>query len=194
MDKIKNHLYIAEGSTTSGNKKNSHDPSTLQFSLHHKENKYALKIKKCFESLNCKVNIINRTESKTKVILISNIDLCDAFINLFGKHCQNKHIPRILLDLPIKKLEHIWQGVMDGDGYKKENSLHQTSNQLVWDMFEMSMRLGKFPLIYSKIKQNSRKDSYIIGFGKNGKHFQRCYNKGLYLTPIKKIEKIKNHL
>ena len=60
---------------------------------------------------------------------------------------RNKTIPAELLNLPLDRLEHVWEGVLDGDGTNGYDQCHQTSEVLALQLVEIALRRGGVPTV-----------------------------------------------
>jgi hypothetical protein len=157
-------MYLAEGNSFRGG---------IKFSLHKNETRYAHRILSIFEK---ELNIIGSTfNQKTStgeslLVHICNTDLSEIFPTLFGSGCQNKKIPREILDLSKNKCESLLQGILDGDGSKRDNSLHQTSKQLMMASYEIALKVGFYPSMGLRSTPINKKQVYIMtptkGLGK----------------------------
>jgi len=148
-------MYLAEGSSFRGG---------IKFSLSREEENYANKIIKTFEeTIGVSGSKFYQTTSsgKSLIVTISKTDLEHSFKKLFGRGCQNKKIPRQLLDLPPKKLNYLLRGVLDGDGSERDDTLGQTSKQLNMDCFEIALKIGRYPTT-SKHSLKNKKPVYKL--------------------------------
>ncbi len=134
-------LYIAEGHATPKTNK-------ITFSLHAKETGFVDRIKSFAES--CGYGRSSRTGGVTVTdasangiqVSINSKILNQWFPEWLGRGAKNKAIPQELLRLPAEKLIHLAQGIMDGDGRKRDGSIMQTSEILALQLVEVSRRLG----------------------------------------------------
>jgi intein/homing endonuclease len=165
-------MYLAEGNTFRGG---------IKFSLHKEEKDHAKRILSAFKN---ELNLIGSTFNQTTttgeslLVRICNSDLSDIFPKLFGSGCENKKVPRELLDLPTEKCKYLLKGILDGDGSTKNGYLGQTSKQLMMDSYELSLKVGYYP---------------SMGLTKTPKEKKQVYNMNPTIKGDGK-DKINNHL
>ena len=173
-------MYLAEGNSFRGG---------IKFSLHKKETNYAKRILSVFKKeLNLNGSTFNQKTPTGEALLvhICNTDLSDIFPKLFGSGSHNKKIPRELLDLPKDKCKSLLRGVLDGDGSSRDDTLGQTSKQLMMDGYELALKVGYYPSMGLIKTPKGKKQVYtmypaIKGYGK--------YKTNNHLiSPINKIE------
>ena len=107
------------------------------------------------------------------------------FFKQFGKGAYNKSIPKWMLEYSPKYLKHLFDGLMDSDGYK-DKIYHTVSEKLVAGFSELCIKLSLKASVgkrHSMNFLNGRKiegDSYYIVVSKTTKSISR-----------KKIKKVK---
>jgi putative DNA primase/helicase len=173
-------MYIAEGNSFRGG---------IKFSLHKDETDYVKRILDCFEKeLGLKGSTFNQVTPTGESLLvhICNSDLADVFPILFGKGCENKKVPREILDLPIEKCKSILQGIIDGDGSTRDSSLGQTSKQLMIDTYELALKVGYYPSMGLIKTSANKKQGYMMYPGTKG-HGKAKLNNHL-ISPINRID------
>jgi putative DNA primase/helicase len=144
-------MYLAEGNAFRGG---------IKFSLNRSEEAYADRIISFFKTIGLTgTKFYQETNTgKSLLVHICSTDLSYKFPLLFGKGCQNKKIPRELIDLSNNKCLSLLQGVLDGDGHKTRSGyiLGQTSKQLMIDCYELGLKIGYFPSISNYTPLNKR--------------------------------------
>jgi intein/homing endonuclease len=182
-------MYLAEGSSGTRH---------ICFSLHKNENEFQKKIINFFEKMGFNSTVRNCSENGVN-IEVHSTTLSEWFPDLFGKHCYEKQIPQILINLPDKKIEALIQGIYDGDGNKKVNEIWQSSKILALQIIELLHRLGKQPLLRFQQSNfltqcsNKRKLCYIVSWEEETLIHQNRKNRWNFktelLTKVKKTSK-----
>lgn len=94
-----------------------------------------------------------------------------SYLRQFG-HSHEKFIPREILDLHPRHLEHLFEALIDGDGSRTNESncnYCTNSRQLADDVSEMGLKLGWVPLIREIDTQKyyvGAKPAWVVGFVK----------------------------
>lgn len=93
-------------------------------------------------------------QQNSKGFTICNKQLADYFMQ-FGKSYE-KYIPRNLLDLPVRFLERLYDGLMRGDGSKVGNrwTYFTTSSRLADQVQELIIKLGYNASISVSVSKN----------------------------------------
>ena len=133
-------MYLAEGST--GTRK-------VLFSLHQKEVEYQERLVRLFESYGYHPVVRSGyyEDGQGVQVEVYSSMLSEWFPIWLGHGCQNKTIPAELLNLPLDRLEHVWEGVLDGDGTNGYDQCHQTSEVLALQLVEIALRRGGVPTV-----------------------------------------------
>lgn len=145
-------LFCAEGCCSQG---------TLTFSLHEDEKEYIQRLHDIFENLGFKVTVSKKVGSKGISVKVYSTQLSEWWAQWIGSGSENKKIPDELINLPISKIFHVAQGIIDGDGCRKYDSLNQTSAVLALQMAEISLRIKGHPSIVIQ-KKKGKKTCYIL--------------------------------
>ena len=84
-----------------------------------------------------------------------------VFCSQFGIGAINKHIPQEILDLDIKYLKPLLQGILDSDGCFSNNKykVSSISKQLVYNIGELVLKIYKIPY---QIRKNIKPKKHII--------------------------------
>lgn len=144
-------IYLAEGSSYNGR---------VSFGLHRKEIEYANRIISFFSEQGYKCEL--RTfEGNGIEVNVHSTTFARWFAEWLGKGCANKSIPSVLLNLDDERLQHVIDGIMDGDGYIEGNFLGQTSPLLALQVAELSLRRNGKPSISCWTREN-KKDIYGV--------------------------------
>jgi len=133
--------YIAEGST---------HRAYVRFSLGNHEKEFAQEIAELFKkTFNVDAAIHNRRKGRNGIeVTACNSILANVFENLCGKGAENKHIPFVLQQLPVKKQQVLLQAIFKGDGHfvKNERKFITTISRTLADQAtDILLRLGFFP-------------------------------------------------
>lgn len=196
-------LWFAEGSLM----KNNGNFSGIRITLSQDEEQDAktwLEIMSSKFGLNGKIYFSQNTRNnKTAKWLTVNLhsSVLGAFFSSFGIGCKVKEIPQWIINLPISKLHKFLDGMLQGDGSKKEHGsnritlanpklllqLYQIGLKLELDMsLQMQEKAGKlastshvYTLLFTKYHQSSNRF----------KHSAIKFNDGLAYSPIRTIEK-----
>ena len=146
-------LYIAEGS--SGDR-------SITYSSHREETDYQNRIKSLFDSLGYSTRLIHRDDKPNSAwIVISSSVLSEWLPDWLGRGSENKHIPAELMNLPIAKLQYLYQGILDGDGCDRGNDLKQTSKILALQVNEIARRMGVSATI-QRAHEPGKKESFTV--------------------------------
>jgi hypothetical protein len=147
-------FYCAEGSTSTGQ---------INFATHYKEHEYRSRLRRVFEQLGCGVREQDRREFGGQCVALYaySTQLSLAFSKWFGRGCENKALPPELLNLPLRKIVHVLQGVLDGDGCERFNSIGQTSPLLAQQIVEIRLRMKGHPMLSSKAA-GGKKDVHTV--------------------------------
>lgn len=146
-------LYLAEGCSTG--KTTMGTPNTVSIDQKLDSKEKITKIEKMLSKLPFKISIYDYLSSSYKTQMrsfhINNVQLA-SFLKQFGKS-KNKFIPRWILELPPSNLQHLYEGMMLGDGsISKFGAMYTTSSkQLADDFQELVFKLGKF----ANVRENS---------------------------------------
>jgi len=99
-------------------------------------------------------------DRSTYKLIFSNKELGE-FCEQFGMGAINKHIPQWVLDLDIKYLEPLLEGILDSDGCYSKNTYKVTSisEQLVYNIGELVLKLKRLPY---HIYKTTRPSTHII--------------------------------
>ena len=126
-------------------------------------------------------------DRSTYKLIFSNKELGE-FCEQFGMGAINKHIPQWVLDLDIKYLEPLLEGILDSDGCysKKTYKVTSISEQLVYNIGELVLKLKRLPY---HIYKTTRPSTHIIEGRCVNQHctYQitcrdiSCYNDDLYV-------------
>lgn len=150
-------LYIAEGHSAQG---------MIAYSLDCDENEYVERIRRCFEPMGFKVTRQDSAGSATSrsiQVCVYSTQLSEWWEKWIGKGSSNKSIPCELLNLPSDKLSCVIEGVLNGDGCDRFDTLYQTSSMLALQVVEAGLRVGGVPsLSIPAIKQLNRKQVYSV--------------------------------
>lgn len=132
-------MYIAEGS--SGTRK-------INFALHRNETEYQQRLIDFFtrHGFNTKL-VLRDSKPNSAWVEVYSATLASWFPQWLGSGSHNKEIPAELLNLPLSKVEGVWQGILDGDGHNSREQLGQTSPTLALQMSEIAMRRGGEPSV-----------------------------------------------
>jgi phage/plasmid-associated DNA primase len=173
-------MYLAEGNPFRGG---------IKFSLHKEEKDYAKRILDCFKNeLNLNGSTFNQVTPTGESLLvhICNSDIGEIFPIVFGKGCENKKVPREVLDLPIDKCSSLLRGILDGDGSSRNDHLCQTSKQLMIDTYELSLKVGYYPSMGLGKQKENRKQVYNMFPGTKGLGKTKINNH--LVSPINRID------
>ena len=92
------------------------------------------------------VDVLNRMGFKAycngRNVIVSNKQLYEA-CKQFGKHCENKTIPRWMLSANKELLGVLFDSLMAGDGDADGGKYSTTSPQLKDDFMEVALKMGK---------------------------------------------------
>jgi hypothetical protein len=149
-------LYLAEGSSSD---------RVLQFSLHGDEAEYQARVIDYFQNeLGIRVAYAPKREGWNGVqLLIRNATLARFFSHWLGRGAANKAIPAELINLPLERLRHIVQGILDGDGCERFATFSQSSPMLALQVTEFMLRDGHDPSISKFTRSNpDHSDTYTI--------------------------------
>ena len=138
-------LFIAEGSTS---------PSGAIWTLHFDETEYAERLRALFTGLNYPVRYQEYPERRMRNVIVGSRMLARWLADQCGKGSHNKHVPDALTLLPVEKMSHLVQGVMDGDG--SGDILGQTSSRLAQEMAEFARRKNLHPTLSVSTPENKR--------------------------------------
>ena len=172
-------LYLAEGS--SGTRQ-------IQYSLHEKEIEYVDRLTRLFEGLGFTTSLKTKEGNKGVQLDIYSTTLSEWFPHWLGHGCENKAVPSELMNLPIGKLNHIMQGVWDGDGGRTFGDLGQTSRLLAMQVAEWTLRRGLTPTQAPSSRPN-KKDVYTTR-GLFHEINQNWTLEGRQLTQIKSLREV----
>mgnify|MGYP001268554576 CR=1 FL=1 len=98
------------------------------------------------------------------------------FFSRFGKGAENKYIPKEFLDYDASLLIHLFDGLMDSDGYWKTKSFSTISDQLANNICELAIKIGYYPNKQRKVSESyfeGRKiqgESWAINFSESRKY------------------------
>lgn len=147
-------MYLAEGSTST---------RSINFSLHRDEVAYQERLRSTFEHLGYNVSVsLSASKQQSAVVEIHSSTLAEWLPRWLGHLSHNKSIPAELLNLPDEKLDHVVQGVLDGDGGKTHQRLFdQTSPHLAMQVSEYTLRRGGCPSAFAADRPE-RKRSYTV--------------------------------
>ena len=138
-------MYIAEGSSTENH---------VQFSLSLKEKDFANRIISFFQKHGFNPRIRKDLQNYGGlVVVISSRMLAIWLREWVGHGCDKKIIPSELFNLPNEKIKYLIQGISDGDGHDKTNTLHQTSLHLALQVVEIGLRMRCCPT--NSLRDNS---------------------------------------
>jgi len=163
--------FLAEGNIQEKPSRNF-----ISFSLNINEEDIAKDIQKiCRKLFNLEVTIRKEEKRNVLIVFIYNSQLSRIFKQLFGNGAQNKKIPKLVMDLPIKKQESLVYGMWKGDGYININrtgpraGYSTISYNLIQQLKLLLLRQGIIPSIYEekekKVKGINHKKSYRIHVG-----------------------------
>lgn len=140
--------YLAEGS--SGDR-------SINFASHRKETAYQSRLIKYFESQGFGTKLVHREDkSNSAWVNVYSSTLAEWLPDWLGKGCDTKYIPAELMNLPIEKLAHVYEGYLSGDGCKNWNNAKTTSPILALQIAEIGRRLGARPSIQTEHIINKR--------------------------------------
>jgi predicted SAM-dependent methyltransferase len=129
--------WVAEGSA-------DHETGNVTFTFHEKELEFANDVQRLLNKCFGLESVHNHyPESKTRVVLCSNVALADFMIGTFGKYSSERRVPEEIMRshrFCMKSfLKHYWRG----DGSKHgEYKFSTTSKRLAHDLRWMLIRLG----------------------------------------------------
>lgn len=168
-------MYLAEGSTS---------VRTVNFALHQDEVLFQDRLRAFFHRYGYASFLIPGNGQGVSV-QIHSTTLAQWLPILLGHLCYNKHIPEEWMHLPVDKTWALIQGIYDGDGWKAENEITQTSKVLALQLVELLHRVGEQPLVRQQVarkrtpKGNLRRTAYCVSWA--GRDFRHANRKGRWL-------------
>lgn len=118
---------------------------------------YSLSVKYIKGAYNCTI-IKTTAEKPFKTILRE--------LGLFGKYSYEKHIPKEYLNASLSAREHLYQGLINTDGYVINGKLDEystSSEQLAKDFLELGRSIGKVLSIKSRVPIYEHKGEKLEG-------------------------------
>lgn len=115
-------LFIAEGSF--GRYKNG-KANCVNFSLHSDEIDFAERIDKALSEIGVRKSrrYDRKPDRNSLEVVVGSVELANKFESMFGSGCRNKRIPIEILQWPSELRLAFVQGVVDGDGSVKNNTV-----------------------------------------------------------------------
>jgi radical SAM superfamily enzyme YgiQ (UPF0313 family)/ribosomal protein S8 len=136
--------YISEGSTSLNIKR--HNSINVTFSLNKNEKEFAEDIKEAISS-SFKLRTTTTIQDNCIHINVSN-SVIGRFFENFGTDAKEKQIPEFLIHLPYKKLKHVIEGIINGDGsiYNKRGfEIATSSRKLAYQLINVFLAEGFVP-------------------------------------------------
>lgn len=144
------------------------------------------------------------TEERTAYKLQFTNKELGTFLQQFGEGAINKHIPQEILDLDIKYLKPLLDGIMDSDGSISNNlyRLGSISEKLVYNVGELVLKIYNVPyhITFTKRKPITKienrvvnqKDSFQVDYRINNEHNVdlNYTDENYYYSKIRGINKI----
>jgi intein/homing endonuclease len=180
-------LFLAEGDYYRGG---------IRFSLHREETDYAERVQDTFKKIGLKVSIFRRGENGLQAIC-SKTDLVHIFKDLFGVHCDNKHIPKEFLNLSKNQQIALLNGIYCGDGIKSDiprKTITLTSKTLSLQMFNIALNLKLYPRFSYLPTKEDRKQAYTVFWARDenktsthGRTYETINGIEYYIVPVKNV-------
>lgn len=186
-------LFIAEGSINASGR-------NVVFTFAYKEASYAKEVEKVAKGLGFKAQMYPVKSRHRLDVVISSVALVRLMVALCGQGCANKHVPFEWMSLPLKKLDVLFQAVIDGDGCKIGSRIvvDVTSECLTTQMWDWAVKKGFRPS-WSENNRASKRKNYIISWSKKAKEWDKPsrkwrklhskYYKSKYAFLIKSVTK-----
>lgn len=193
-------MYLAEGS--SRGEKDGHRVGEITFSLNIEEESICDKLIKIMSRYGYSKHSVSKNgEHHTIQLSFYGKNLDNLFEESCGRYCHLKKLhPRFMFIEPILQ-KNILIGWMDGDGYfdvvRNRMVGVSTSNELIRQMYHISIRCGIRPNVTKRWKQEGKKDCWDLTFQKNPNENNnyRGYIDGNFIWgKVRNIEKVPQYL
>lgn len=140
-------LYLAEGSA---------GKRSLNFALHQKEVEYIDRLERLFQGLGYTTTTSVRDGHLGAWVDVYSTTLATWFPAWLGSGSHNKALPTEILNLPVERLAHAIQGILDGDDCKESEQFGQTSLILALQVAEYFWRSGQSASIYAEFPEGKK--------------------------------------
>jgi len=92
-------------------------------------------------------SIYERKTVKAAELHIYSIELAKWFKGWFGTGAHSKHVPEVLMNLPLDQTKVLLKGYIDGDGYRRRNRNEwiTVANSLISQVAILVLKLGHSP-------------------------------------------------
>lgn len=159
--------YLAEGTTISDH--------YLSFTFNYKEREYINDVKQLLKKYFGKTPIEYPEYNHGISLILCSTDAARLFIELFGNHAVDKHVPEWVLLESFEKQGELIKGFWRGDGsflntrfssgYKATFRMNTVSRKLVMQLRDMLFRLNIFAGLNRWKKSGNRHDSFVLHVG-----------------------------
>jgi intein/homing endonuclease len=180
-------LFLAEGDYYRGG---------IRFALHREETDYAERVQNTLKKIGLKANIFPK-EKNGLLVICSKTDLVHIFKNLFGVHCENKHIPKEFLNLSKSQQIALLDGIYCGDGTKgniPRKNITLTSKILSLQIFNIALNLKLYPRFSYNPIENNKKQVYRVLYARDdnkssswGRTYETIDGVEYYIVPVKDV-------
>lgn len=174
-------LYLSEGSASARH---------LSFTLHQKEVEYAERLERLFTELGYNTAVRTKPTSHAMWVEVYSTTLAQWLPWWLGSGSHNKRVPPELVNLPMERLYHVVQGVLDGDATKGRRQLKQTSPVLALQVQEFFLRARQPASIYVETPKD-KKIAYTVNYALSSTASARnWWVAGQLLSGIKEIRTV----
>ena len=152
--------YLAEGWVA----KKRGDSKVLAVCGHEKELPILQRISDTVGKIELHSSIYHSKSSKGIELRIFNTEIANWFLDWFGTGSRNKHIPEILMGLPVRQASILLNAYIEGDGYERGNRVEwcSVSKTLSYQMCLLATKCGYTPTM-AKNKQGDYIGAYTRG-------------------------------
>ncbi len=191
-------IYCAEGHITAIKNHPHSYRVVLSFGLH--EGKLARKVARLFgRAFGVRAQL--RMRRTTITVEVGKTSLALLFKHLCGWDAQTKRVPDMIFTSPREILQAFLSGLLRGDGHETPSHwiLTTTSRDLAFGVFELGLRLGVVPSVYTWHPDSIRviegrsvrqPPLFLVKLPKARPRRVRWKDMGtFYLIPIRKIER-----